>query len=219
MNKLSLVIAVSLVLAFGSVAQALTVDTASTADNYYTTYVDGGIVINVPSTNSSAVWGNAETVNLSLASGVTHVIATKAQNYGPYAGYNPAAFIAELKTGAGSYFVETGTSLMVTDSSWLIYFGDGAPADQGLLKWYDVGYDDSGWASAFEIGSNGVSPWGNISGIDSSAKWIWTENWDDDNADTPVYIRKSFTPVPEPMTMLAVFSGLAGLGGYIRKRL
>jgi len=30
--------------------------------------------------------------------------------------------------------------------------------------------------------------------------------------------RVSMTPIPEPMTMLGVFAGLAGLGGYVRKR-
>ncbi len=228
MNKLSLVVAVGLVLALGSVAQAITVDLASTTDNYYDLYIDGtdgsgnaGVpAISVGTTNAVSEWNSPETGSYSLESGQRHVVAVKAQNFGPFGGYNPAAFIASLHTGDGSYFVETGTSTMVTDSSWLVYFGQGeAPADQGPLKWYDVDYDDSAWVAAEDIGPNGTAPWGNMDEIDPDARWIWTANWDSPLADTPVYLRQGFTPVPEPMTMLAVFTGLAGLGGYIRKRL
>jgi hypothetical protein len=42
--------------------------------------------------------------------------------------------------------------------------------------WQNPAFVDTPWPQATEYGANGVSPWGFISGIDSSAKWIGTAN-------------------------------------------
>ena len=233
------IVAVCLVITLGDTAKATSVTlvaTATTADNYYDLYIDGGDgaggegpAIHVAANYSGGEWKIAETKSFSLAMGQTHLLAVEAHNWEPYGGYNPAAFIGQLDAGSGNWFLESGNQLLLTSVQWQVWVDPlglgGAPADQGSLKWYDAGYDDSGWVNAFEIGANGTGPWGTINGISSEAQWIWTENWNDDglpvggqDVDTPVYFRMSFTPVPEPMTLAGALMGCGALVGYLRRR-
>ena len=40
--------------------------------------------------------------------------------------------------------------------------------------WNFPDFDDRSWPAAVEVASHGDMPWGIISGIASTAKWIWT---------------------------------------------
>lgn len=40
--------------------------------------------------------------------------------------------------------------------------------------WNTPEFDDGNWPAAVVLGKHGVTPWGNIAGISTSAKWIWT---------------------------------------------
>ncbi len=40
--------------------------------------------------------------------------------------------------------------------------------------WHQVNYDDRAWTSAYEIGNNGMAPWGLRPNIAPDAKWIWS---------------------------------------------
>lgn len=214
-------------------AGTVSITITATADNYYDVYVDGGLslsgVLNV------SAWTTAEVGSASTASGGLHCVAVKGCNHVPWPGYNPAGFLAQLDAGAGSTFAETGTQLLLTDSAWKYWYGGPPgtpPVDGNGLNWYDVGYDDSGWSAAYSIGPNDGTtyPWGPIiggpiAGISPQAEWIWSPNWDDNglpiggqDVDSPVYFRRCFTPIPEPMTGLLCVMGMAGVAGYLRKR-
>ena len=56
---------------------------------------------------------------------------------------------------------------MVTNSSWkchtIKHFG-----------WNLPDFDDSSWPAAVEVASHGDWPWYKITGVASTAKWIWT---------------------------------------------
>jgi len=218
-------------LAAGVPAQAVTVtiSTATTCDNYYDLYVDGNWQLST--TYPGNGWNTPETWSVPLAAGQQHVVAVKGSNLEPYSSYNPAGFLGEIEPDPGNWFAGedlSHTHLIVTDSQWKIYYvghnsTDAPPDDSQGRNWTEAQYDDSGWLSAFEIGPNGCSPWGTVTGIDGSAKWIWTENWNDTRPsgslpDTPVYFRRTFTPVPEPLTMAGLVMGLGNLVGYIRRR-
>ena len=206
-------------------ATTVTLTTVSTADNFYDLYVDNSLAIHTEGTE----WQTPETWSGELDVGVKHALAVKANNYVPWGGTNPAAFIAQADAGPELYFIETGGALLVTDVSWRVWYGGvdaTPPADTQARPWTDPYYDDSAWDYAHEIGQNGVTPWGTIGGISEDAYWIWTSNWNSgDSTDTPVYFRQTLTPavggfppIPEPLTMLGVGSAMMGLAGYVRRR-
>ena len=56
---------------------------------------------------------------------------------------------------------------MVTNSSWKC-------KDDEYSGWNSPDFDDSSWPAAVEIATHGAGPWHNITGIASTAKWIWT---------------------------------------------
>ena len=56
---------------------------------------------------------------------------------------------------------------MVTNASWKCEDDE----DHG---WKSRDFDDSGWPAAVELAKNGERRRGNITGIASTAKWIWT---------------------------------------------
>jgi len=213
----------------GSVARAVTVtvSTATTCDNYYDLYIDGDYKFST--TFPGDGWNTPESWSEPLAAGQEHVVAVKGNNYEPWPGWNPAGFLGEIEPDPGNWFVgedAAHTHLIVTDEQWKVYFvshgsADEPPLDSQGRNWTAAGYDDSGWGSAYEIGPNGCDPWGFITGISGSAEWIWTETWGPDSgsvADTPVYFRRGFTPVPEPVTLLGVLLSVGGAAGYLRRR-
>ena len=45
--------------------------------------------------------------------------------------------------------------------------------------WTSATYDDSAWPAAADGGINGADPWGEVHGIEQSARWIWASNLQD----------------------------------------
>lgn len=60
----------------------------------------------------------------------------------------------------------------VTDASWKC-------SSESYPGWNCPDFDDSNWPAAVEIAKNGDKPWGNITGIAPTAKWIWAARNDD----------------------------------------
>ena len=56
---------------------------------------------------------------------------------------------------------------LVTNESWKC-------TKRWYLGWNSPHLDDRTWPAAVVLGKHGVSPWGNIAGISTAAKWIWT---------------------------------------------
>jgi len=201
-----------------ALAVTVTVAGGTTCDNYYDLYVDGIRKVTVPAQGEKSEWSTAEIWSDDLALGQTHVVAVKGSNY-PGSGYNPAAFLGHIETEPGTWFLETGTSALVTDAGWKCWYGgpDATPPLSDGKEWFEPGYDDSSWGQASVIGANGIGPWGTISGIRADAQWIWTEHWET-SADSPVYFRRSFTPVPEPVTGLSLLLAAGVVGTYLDRR-
>lgn len=103
-------------------------------------------------------WTSADRVRVAASS---NVIAIKATGGVLVAGI--------LASGADS----------TTNDSWKC-------TDQFHNGWADEVFDDSAWPAATVIGDHGIIPWGDISGISSEAKWIWTTT----QTDRTVYCRK-----------------------------
>lgn len=45
--------------------------------------------------------------------------------------------------------------------------------------WTRRGYDDSAWPQAVSYGTNGVSPYRDVTDVAASAEWIWTDSSED----------------------------------------
>jgi hypothetical protein len=210
----------------------ITVQTVSTADNYYDLYLDGNLKVTIPESQGS--WNSAETWIGTVAAG-THAIAVKGYNdLTQFAPFNPAGFRAQIVAVTGTFLAETNPTQIVTDASWMVYdIRDATPPNQGSLTWTDPAFVADAahdWAPAYVISYN----WGDIYGISSSARWIWNADWyppPSGPGDTPVYLRRTFTVVassepdppdpqaiPEPVSLVSGAMGLACVGAYLRRR-
>ena len=56
---------------------------------------------------------------------------------------------------------------MVTNASWKCEDGE-------YPGWNSPDFDDSSWPAAVEIATHAAGPWHTLTGIASTAKWIWT---------------------------------------------
>ena len=62
---------------------------------------------------------------------------------------------------------------MITNANWKC-------EDREYPRWKYPDFDDSDWPAAKEVANHGDKPWRIITGIASTAKWIWTAD-DTDN--------------------------------------
>ena len=78
-------------------------------------------------------------------------------------------------TAAIAHIEMTDGTTWVTDGTWVYDPQPAAPGDT-RVGWCGVGFDDSTWQNANEIGPIGTSPWGNSPSTfpaGSPALWIW----------------------------------------------
>jgi len=151
-----------------------------TADNERKVYVNGALIDDAPHG-----WGDARSYNVTLFRHPKklNVIAVEGINTSSQGGYDRG--ILAVLTSA----TDAGTSFsLVSDSSWKI-------SPTLVTDWLAPTTSDAAWAAAFEQAPNGSSPWGAISDIPTSAKWLWT--YDSSTAVTKadnehVYARRSF---------------------------
>jgi hypothetical protein len=88
----------------------------------------------------------------------------------------------------GGILLSASNSLR-TDASWRC-------SNTYRAGWTQAGFDDSAWTSAYEIGANGMSPWGaRYPNIAADAKWIWTGQNTWQGQDRMVYCRKTLKPI------------------------
>lgn len=151
-----------------------------TADNERKVYVNGFLLDDAPHS-----WGDARSydVTLFLHPKKLNVIAVEGINTSSQGGHD-RGILAVLSSSS-----DAGTTFsLVSDASWKI-------SPTLVADWFALTTPDASWAAAFEQAPNGASPWGTVSGIPTTAKWIWT--YDSSTATTKpdnehVYARRSF---------------------------
>ena len=143
-----------------------------TVDNEYSLYFDGKEQTNLQNNNK---WEKTDSLNLP---GNTRVIAVMASNWLDDGNVGPAGILASTKDG-----------FILTNSTWKC-------SNTSNDSWTNVGFDDSSWQQAVEIGPKGYKTWvhGQISAIDENAKWIW---YGTEHVKETIYCRRNlFENIP-----------------------
>ena len=136
-----------------------TVTLTVTADDIVNVYHGGDVVL------TGDEWEDAQTLNLDDAC----VLAIKGTN---------------VRSGAG-ILASTSTGV-VTDASWKCSSSSGGAVEQ--TGWHLPGFDDAAWSQAQVMTANDGSVWiHEMSGINPTAQWIWSQN----SSDDVVYCRKT----------------------------
>jgi len=118
---------------------------AITIDNDIDGISINGVAVDLTNVSNLFNWPDTKVINLPLIH-QGDVIAISGANEGAWSPSNPAGILATL-----TYYDGRGNQHVVeTGSDW--------SCDGGAAGLY---------------GANGVAPWGTISGVDSSAQWIW----------------------------------------------
>ncbi|MBC7773172.1 MAG: PEP-CTERM sorting domain-containing protein [Pyrinomonadaceae bacterium] len=191
-----------------------------TADNHYALYSSAGNVFSYHGGNELDAGGVPGTYNWSVA-----------ESYSFEAGdflYIAAWSDDSVAQGVLAQFQSDTLGLILSgDPRWQVYGtninrNDGDPHPDAMEIAGHVGYADSNalWEAPFIGGDNGVTPWGNIVGIDEEAQWMWMNSVGDPDplsggsAGAEMLIYRTVVPAPSSLAFL----GLAGLGGLTTLR-
>jgi hypothetical protein len=220
----------------GTALGSIQIQVTYTADNVIEAVVkDGGAPTWYSPGANASNWKSADTLTLALDYGHTYDLIFRVCNdttvyradgwrfsstYPP-GNSNPAAFLAEIKG--------TVTGPTLTSTAWEYAIDTGVvPGNFDTdLTWYST----TAWAwqgtSSYNGGSNiwTSSKGGPISGISTSAQWIWGPHNGLDlgtyTAENYLWIRTSITtPIPEPATLIvwSLLGGASWLGMRVVRR-
>lgn len=187
-----------------------------TADNYIYVYLstsasDRGTLIGSGNNWQSTFYVNPTALN----AGTTYYLNVEAIN-GDSGGYSAGGFIGDFTLSGGATFSNGQSELLTSTTGWLAGYNDSNSSNTAQPWVRPTG-------SAVALGQNGVSPWGSVSNLSSSAFWIWASDLRSGNGSTPgsqcaactVDFQTAFTTAaaaPEPASAAALLAGLAGLG-------
>ncbi len=210
MNFLIKIVIVFGALLFAGQASATTISATMTADNSYTVYISTNDSVAGTAFGSNGSWPTVSTHSTTLTNGVTNYLHVFAQDAG-----SPEMFIGDFSLSDSNFsFVNATQSLLTNTTDWSgNATGFGSP-----------------YTALSDLGPDGTSPWGFMSGINDSARYIWVAN----NASTCgisgndcSYFSTAIrwiggqpppNGVPEPTIFMLLGIGLAGLGLTRRKK-
>lgn len=170
-----------------NVASASVITGNLTVDNAYSVYLStddstqGTLII------SDDNWYSTESFTANLTAGTDYFLHITGTDVGGVAG-----FLGDFSLDTSDHVFSNGLAQLVTNA----------------IDWNVSKTGWTGYLTASDYGSNGVSPWGNRSTIDADAEWIWSANNDLDNT---VYFSTAITSVPAPSTMIIFGLALIGL--------
>ena len=171
---------------------ATTLSVNMTVDDAFNTYISTSDAVLGTLIGSGTSWPTTVTFSSLLTPGVTNYIHVVAVDY-----IAPAMFIGDFSLSDTGFIFANGTQLLVTDTA----------------NW---GASSSGFGGAYstpsDLGPQGTLPWGTFAGINSGARFIWSEN--PTCGDCTRYFSAAITPtaaagVPEPTTFALFIAGLA----------
>ena len=223
--------AAALLLAVLSVpAQAINIKVTMTVDNSYAIF-HGTETAATTFVGSDFWWPTTETYNFNLPANqfiyvVTASDLTEAQGF--------LGQFQNLDTGFKFYSNDPQWQVMATglgaNAPYTDSAGDLALLTQEILDANAGGNASNGWVGFTDGPANGAAPWGEVSGIDEAARWVWySSNGDPDPttagfnheewlvfriavAAAPTAVTPAPTAVPVPGSLGLLGLGLAGLG-------
>jgi MSHA biogenesis protein MshQ len=174
--------------AFCASASATVLTTKISVDNGFTAYLSDANTTAGVKFSSGNDWGvvTASTYTLgSLSQYYLHIAATDAGGV--------AGLLGQFSLDSGYHFAN-GTTSLLTGSN--------------LITANTTGFANA-YTATTSYGVNGVSPWGTLAGISSSAQWVWSGNneYNDVSYFTIAILKDAPANVPEPGSL-----GLLGLG-------
>ncbi len=225
-----MVLSLSAMLAVPAMADLNHITGTITADNHYVLYTGNGSgsLVDLIGGNELGAGGSPGTYNWS-----------KAESYDFTTGLNTIYIAAwsddRVAQGLLAELTINGETLLSGDPAWEVFAtginkNDGSPYPTEAELGTQIGIANAnaggagtsgGWTSIAVGGTHGVGPWGNITGIDSTASWMWygKEFPFEPGADHDEYLifRTSVKPVPVPGAVLLGMLGFGIVGGAKRK--
>ncbi|MGC9194678.1 MAG: PEP-CTERM sorting domain-containing protein [Syntrophobacteraceae bacterium] len=194
-----------------SFAIASTMSINYTADNI----VNSLSVIQGSTTTSVALGANYDNFGLDDSATITGINSSKAfdvvfnvSNSGTNSFDNPAGLLAQINYNGYTFDSGVNTSLV----TWQ-YSVDGSTWSS--ITTYGTNGGKTGLGAIWTNGNGGKS----ISGIDTSAEWIWSAGNFTSSGANQLYLRAQIDPVPEAGTVFLFGAGLLGFGFFrLRKR-
>lgn len=192
MNKRDLVLGI--VLGVSPIASATNLSITATCDDAFRAYistsdsVEGTLFL-----TDDNWWPSVESGMTALTPSVTNYLHIKGWDiYGA-----SSAMIASLSLSDTGFEFDNGGQTLDTDT---VYWG----------------FSTTGWGindlTPTDYGPNGTGPWGMVSGVNASARFLWSATYGVPGIDH--YFSVRITPVPEPASWMAL--SLLALG--IRRR-
>ncbi len=161
---------------------------------------------------SAANWNPSTAIAATrLLGGTTYYINIEAINGDPGTTYNSGAFIGSFALSSGATFSNGTTTLLTGTTGWVGSYNDSNYSDTAQSWVKPTG-------TVADEGLNGIYPYGSISGISSSADFIWSTDSESNAANgnqcaacTVDFQATITTAVPEPSSWTVMLMGLAGL--------
>lgn len=166
-------------------------------DNGYTAYISTDDSISGTTLSSAVNWVDTQSIGtVDLTVGQDYFLHILADNI-----TGPAGFLGDFSLSGSNHMFSNGNTFLTTNTTdWLV--------------------SASGWGSYGAVtsyGTNGVSPWGDRTGVNSSAEWIWlpsVQNYQNAYFTTQI---SATSAVPEPSIIALMLGGL-GLVGFMTRR-
>jgi hypothetical protein len=200
MKSLHPLAALILLIASTSTQAASILSANMTVDNQFTAFISTNDSVAGTLIGSGTNWTATSSFNTALTPGVTNYLHIFAEDVGGIAG-----FLGQFSLNDTDFSFPNGTQSQLTNTvDW-----------KGSLSGFGVSYE----ASLPNLGNNGVGPWGNRSGIASTANWIWVGDANNNNAS---YFSLAITPtasnVPDGGSTVALLGlAIAAVAGARKK--
>jgi MSHA biogenesis protein MshQ len=213
---------VPIVLALSGLAAILCVQCANasslsgdlTADNAFYAYISTDNTVLGTLVAQGGNWGATSTFsNFILTPGQTYYLQVEAINYG-----GPGALIGQFDLSDTGFQFANGSQTMLTDTTdWLAVYNNANSDPNAQQPWVTP------TGSVYSLGTNGVGPWGTVSGIDGNADWIdatvlGLSDCQFCTVDFSTPITSDSSTAPEPGTLGLLGGALTGFLALARRR-